>query len=102
MKEMNQAVTRIEEFLNTRNTDLAALEVPTVLQPVGCTLDAAFHVAMAAFNATKAVDYQVAAKFAREACRHGGFTAADRNLSAAAIREDASSEQLLAVRIDLV
>ncbi len=93
-------LSRIEEFSNTQVADIAALEVPSVLQPVGCTLDAAFHAAMAAFNATKAVDYQVAAKFARQAVHHGGFTAADRNLSAAA--EDLSSEELLAVRGDLV
>lgn len=95
-------MTRIEEFLNAGSTAIAALEVPAALQPVGCTLDAAFAAARAAFNATKAVDYEVAAKFAREAGHHGGFTAADRNLSAAVIREDSSSEELLAVRSELV
>ncbi|MEU0534186.1 hypothetical protein [Amycolatopsis tolypomycina] len=92
-------MTRIEEFANGQGS-IAALEVPSVVQPIGCTLDAAFHAAMAAFNATKAVDYQVAAKFARVAVHHGGFANADRNLSAA-IGEDLSSEQLLAVRGDL-
>ncbi|MEU5263313.1 hypothetical protein [Amycolatopsis sp. NPDC021455] len=93
-------LTRIEEFVNAQGP-VAALEVPSVLQPVGCTLDAAFHAARAAFNATKAVDYEVAAKFAREAV-HGGFADVDRNLSAAAIRYDSSSEELLAVRLGLV
>ena len=92
-------LSRIEEFANAQGP-VAALEVPSVLQPVGCTLDAAFHAAMAAFNATKAVDYQVAAKFARVAVHHGGSAMADRNLSAAS-GEDLSSEQLLAVRGDL-
>ena len=91
-------VTRIEEFANAQGP-VAALEVPSVVQPIGCTLDAAFHAAMAAFNATKAVDYQVAAKFARQAVQHGGFTMADRNLSAVA--DGLSSEELLAVRGDL-
>jgi len=93
-------LSRIEEFSNTQGANIATLEVPSVLQPVGCTLDAAFHAARAAFNATKAVDYEVAAKFAREAVHHGGFTATDRNLSAVA--DDLSSEALLAVRSDLV
>ncbi|WP_410616933.1 hypothetical protein [Amycolatopsis sp. lyj-109] len=93
-------MTRIEEFANVQ-APVAALEVPSVVQPIGCTLDAAFHAAMAAFNATKAVDYQVAAKFARVAVHHGGFAKADRNLSAA-LGEDLSNEQLLAVRSDLV
>jgi len=93
-------LTSIEAFVNAANPVVPALEVPSALQPVGCTLDAAFHAAMAAFNATKAVDYQVAAKFARVAVQHGGFTAADRNLSAAS--EDLSSEELLAVRSTLV
>jgi hypothetical protein len=93
-------VTRIEEFANVQGP-VAALEVPSVVRPIGCTLDAAFHAARAAFNATKAVDYEVAAKFAREAVHHGGFANADRNLSAA-LGEDLSNEQLLAVRSDLV
>ncbi|WP_206784988.1 hypothetical protein [Amycolatopsis sp. MtRt-6] len=93
-------MTRIEEFANVQGP-VAALEVPSVVQPIGCTLDAAFHAARAAFNATKAVDYEVAAKFAREVVHHGGFANADRGLSAA-IGEDRSSEQLLAIRSDLV
>ncbi|MEQ0558091.1 hypothetical protein ABJI51_03325 [Amycolatopsis sp. NEAU-NG30] len=93
-------MSRIEEFVNVQ-APIATLEVPSAGQPIGCTLDAAFHAARAAFNATKAVDYEVAAKFAREVVHHGGFTTADRNLSAA-IRDDLSSEQLLAVRSDLV
>ncbi|WP_410641105.1 hypothetical protein [Amycolatopsis sp. lyj-346] len=95
-------MTRIEEFANTPDAVIAALEVPSVLQPVGCTLDAAFHAAMAAFNATKAVDYEVAAKFARQAVHHGGFTDLDGLRAAGAAREDLSSEELLAVRSDLV
>lgn len=93
-------VIRIEEFANAQEP-VAALEVPSVVQPIGCTLDAAFHAAMAAFNATRAVDYQVAAKFARVAVHHGGFANADRTLSTA-LGEDLSNEQLLAVRSDLV
>ncbi|HET6708845.1 MAG TPA: hypothetical protein VFH84_28015 [Amycolatopsis sp.] len=93
-------MTRIEEFVNVQ-APVAALEVPSVVQPIGCTLDAAFHAAMAAFNATKAVDYEVAAKFARVAVHHGGFANTDRNLSAAS-GEDLSNEQLLAVRSELV
>lgn len=94
-------MTRIEEFSNARNTAMATLEVPSVLQPVGCTLDAAFHAARAAFNATKAVDYEVAAKFAREAV-HGRYSDVDRLRSVDAISEDSSSEQLLAIRTGLV
>jgi hypothetical protein len=94
-------VTRIEEFANVQGP-VAALEVPSVVQPIGCTLDAAFHAARAAFNATKAVDYEVAAKFAREAGHHGGFTDLDRLRASGAVCEDLSSEELLAVRSDLV
>lgn len=92
-------LTRIEEFVNVQGP-IAALEVPSVLQPVGCTLDAAFAAARAAFNATKAVDYEVAAKFAREAV-HGRYSDVDRLRPGVAIG-DLSSEELLAVRSDLV
>ena len=98
---MESELTRIEEFSNAQRTVIAALEVPSVLQPVGCTLDAAFHAARAAFNATKAVDYEVAAQFAREAVR-GHYADVDRLRQVAAVRDDLSSEELLTVRSDLV
>jgi len=90
-------VTRIEDFSNAQGTVIAALEVPSDHQPVGCFLDAAFAAARAAFNATKAVDYEAAVAIAR-----GGFSHVDGDQPAAAIRADLSSAELLAVRSDLV
>jgi hypothetical protein len=92
-------LTRIEDFSNAQGTVIAALEVPSFHQPVGCFLDAAFAAARAAFNATKAVDYEAAAAIAREG---HGFSDLDRCHPAVALRADLSSEELLAVRSDLV
>jgi hypothetical protein len=92
-------LTRIEDFSNAQGTVIAALEVSSLCQPVGCFLDAAFAAARAAFNATKAVDYEAAAAIAREG---RGFSYVDGGHPAVAIREGLSSAELLAARSDLV